>query len=311
MHLRGAVMDYKPTRIDSLIDVHSIVTVHYFQFARGYVFSGERHDFWELVYMDRGSAEIGADDRRFVLKEGEIAFHRPGEFHTIWAGGSKAPDIIVISFESNSAAMAQFDSVRTAVDEDCKRNIANVIQEARAAWANRLQDDYSGLQPRPGGLAGASQMVRINLESLLIRIARAISQPVRQEESVGRESLLPKTRAGRNEYYERLAGEIERYIASHLEERVTVASLCHRFIMSETSLKQLFQRRMGCGVNQYLSAVRHDAAKRLIREGFLNMTAIADACGYHTLHYFSRKFTAMEGMTPTEYARSVKSMSES
>jgi AraC-like DNA-binding protein len=80
--------------------------------------------------------------------------------------------------------------------------------------------------------------------------------------------------------------------------------------MSATSLKQLFRTRIGKGVNGTLSAMRHDASRRLIREGLMSMTAVADACGYSSLHYFSRKFTSLEGMTPTEYARSVKSMAE-
>ena len=305
-------MEYQPTEIPGLINIEAIVTVHYFQFARGYVFTGERHDFWELVYMDRGSAEIGADDRRFQLNEGEIAFHKPGEFHTIWAGGSKAPDIIVIAFVCRSPAMTKFEGLRAAVDAECKRSIAAVIREARGAWVNRLQDDYARLEPRPGGPEGAAQMVRMNLEELLVRLIRSLSQrPQRRlDEPAGRASLLPKTQAGRKEYYEQLSSEIEGYVAAHLADRITVASLCRRFNMSETSLKQLFHRRLGCGVNEHVSAVRHEAAKRMIREGYLNMTAIADACGYHTPHYFSRKFLAMEGMTPSEYARSVKRMAE-
>jgi AraC-like DNA-binding protein len=301
-------MEYKPVDLPETIRVEKMVTVHYFQFARGYVFPGEKHDFWELVYMDRGTAELGADGKPFLLREGEAAFHKPGEFHTIWAGGEKAPDIVVLSFVCRSRAMGRFAGARLPVDGEGRRLIAQIITEARGAWANRLSADYAELAPREGGPAGAGQMVRLCLETLLIRLLRAMDEAEKAAVPVVDRTPAPKTYAGRKEYFEAMAAGVESYIAEHMGERITIPSLCRRFGMSATSLKQLFRSRHGGGVTEYLSGVRHEAAKRFIREGRLNMSAIAEACGYGTIHYFSRKFTRMEGMTPSEYVRSVRSM---
>ncbi|MFN0220737.1 MULTISPECIES: AraC family ligand binding domain-containing protein [Paenibacillus] len=30
------------------------MSFHYFEYAQGFVFSGEQHDFWELLYVTRG-----------------------------------------------------------------------------------------------------------------------------------------------------------------------------------------------------------------------------------------------------------------
>ena len=43
---------YQPTVLRREIDVRFVVTVHYFEYAKNYVFEGERHDFWELLYVD-------------------------------------------------------------------------------------------------------------------------------------------------------------------------------------------------------------------------------------------------------------------
>ena len=48
----------------------------------------------------------------------------------------------------------------------------------------------------------------------------------------------------------------------------------------------------------------------MIREGRRNFTEIAAALGYQSLHYFSRHFKKVTGMTPSEYARSVKLLSD-
>ena len=46
--------------------------------------------------------------------------------------------------------------------------------------------------------------------------------------------------------------------------------------------------------------------KQMIRENNLNFTEIAAALQYSTVHHFSRQFKEKFGITPTEYARSVR-----
>ena len=48
----------------------------------------------------------------------------------------------------------------------------------------------------------------------------------------------------------------------------------------------------------------------MIRDGQLNFTQIAEKLGYTSIHYFSRQFRKVTGMTPTEYSSSVKARSE-
>ncbi|HHW00172.1 MAG TPA: helix-turn-helix domain-containing protein [Clostridiaceae bacterium] len=49
-----------------------------------------------------------------------------------------------------------------------------------------------------------------------------------------------------------------------------------------------------------------EKAKKMIREGYHNFTEISDILGYTSIHYFSRAFKKATGMTPSEYAISVK-----
>ena len=53
-------MKYEGTRLRDDIVITEIVTVHYYEFAKDYVFSGEQHNWWELVYVDKG--ELKAED---------------------------------------------------------------------------------------------------------------------------------------------------------------------------------------------------------------------------------------------------------
>ena len=62
--------------------------------------------------------------------------------------------------------------------------------------------------------------------------------------------------------------------------------------------------------NQKSAAMKIDFAKQLIRENEMNFTQISDFLSYSSIHYFSRQFKKLSGMTPTEYATSIKALSE-
>ena len=53
-------MNYTRTELESALTVDGIYTVHYFEYIKDFAYSGELHDFWELVYADRKSLVLTA-----------------------------------------------------------------------------------------------------------------------------------------------------------------------------------------------------------------------------------------------------------
>ena len=76
--------------------------------------------------------------------------------------------------------------------------------------------------------------------------------------------------------------------------------------ISETALKTAFAGKMGTGVMHYFNQMKIEKAKIFIREEQYNFTQIAALLGYDSIHYFSRQFKHYTGMSPSEYAKSVK-----
>ena len=111
MFEKGGVgmMGYEAIRLARTLAVEEIVSVHYFEYSSSYYFEGERHDFWEFLYVDKGELDVraGEEDRR--LSQGQIIFHRPGEFHALSANGVVAPNLVVVSFFCGSEAMRFFE----------------------------------------------------------------------------------------------------------------------------------------------------------------------------------------------------------
>ena len=77
-----------------------------------------------------------------------------------------------------------------------------------------------------------------------------------------------------------------------------------------SQLQKLFLKKSGAGIIEYFSLMKVNAAKQLIRTNKMNFTQISEQLGYTSIHYFSRQFKKVTGMTPSEYASSIKAMAD-
>lgn len=79
---------------------------------------GEKHDFWELVYIDKGTMKVFVDKHSNILEQGDIIFYAPDEFHAGHALNETAPNLIIISFECDSPEMSFFKGKTFRLDEE-------------------------------------------------------------------------------------------------------------------------------------------------------------------------------------------------
>lgn len=291
-------MDYKGRKLKKVIDVDELYSVHYFEYSSSYSFIGEDHDFWELVYVDSGSIEITAARHKSVLSRGQVLFHPPGEFHALAANGIEAPNLVVIGFGCKSPAMEFFKGYLGFMGAEERELLARIVEESAGAFLTPMNDPSTkSLQPNPEAPFGAEQLIRAAIEELLLLL-------LRRGESLG----------GRERGRLRSGSDVTRSISEYLEERLdqplTVEQICRDNMIGRSQLQKLFHDETGGGIMEYFSSLKIKAARRMIREGRLNMTQIALRLGFQSVHYFSRRFKQFTGMSPSEYAQSVKMLAE-
>ena len=71
-------------------------------------------------------------------------------------------------------------------------------------------------------------------------------------------------------------------------------------------LTALFHKNLQISPGEYIRRIKLQESKQMIRENDLNFTEIAAQLHYSTVHHFSRQFKEKFGITPTEYAKSVR-----
>lgn len=297
-------MAYKSVVLEDSITINRVISVHYFQYMSDFSFPGESHDFWELVCVDRGEIDALAGERRLTLKKGNILFHKPNEFHNVLTNGKVSPSLVVIGFVCHSPAIKSFEDQLMSVQDTEKELLAQIIVEARNTFRGRLDDPYQEeliFNSEPLTF-GSAQLISHYLEQLIIHLYRryfSYSLPVRSSR------FLAEASSGNDTY-----NRIVRYTEEHLGERMTIDRICRDNLVGRSQLQKLFRDTKGCGVIEFFSMMKIDTAKQMIRDNQLNFTQIADRLGYSSIHYFSRQFKQITTMTPSEYATSIRLLSE-
>jgi len=289
--------EYQRLKPQNEISIRGLFSLHYFQFASGYVFSGERHNFWEMVYIDQGEAEIGAGREIHRLDQGQLIFHKPNEFHTIWANYGKGASIFVISFACASDAMREFRGRQYTLLSPQRHLLSRMIAEGQRVFGPVLDvSDQKRLTPLPNAPRGGIQMITLYLSQLLIDLLRT-------QEAV---HTKIRPRVTEDEDFAPVLERTRDLMRAALDGTLRFEQVCRGVGLSATVFKERFKRYAGITVMEYYRRLRIEEARRLLRAGEKNVTQIADSLGYSSTAAFSRQFKQVMKQTPSEYLYTIQ-----
>ena len=276
-------------------DIH-IVGLHtllYLEHSKDFSFVGERHNFWELVYVDSGELLVAADNAGYTLKQGDIIFHKPKEFHAIVSSKNKPHNILVVTFTAEGDAMPFFENKIFAVTKEQKHFLSSLLKEASNGLGYVPYEVPHVEALRTNSLVfGAPQMVITYLEQFLILLMRdnqANAQTLRAKQNIG----------------DVLVASVLEYLSDNLYAKITLSDVCKKFNLSKSYLCQLFKDITGTTIIDCYIDMKIVEAKLLIRQEALNYTQIAEALGYTSIHHFTRSFKARTGLSPSDYKKSI------
>lgn len=286
---------YVKTNLKSVVTVSKIVTIHYYEFDRNFIFEGEEHDFWELVYIDKGSVEIQRDKDRLSLRQGEIVFHRPNEFHSIRSLDS-SPNVFVLSFVCNSPIMKYLEHYHTVLNQSLKVFISSIVKEAKKTYILPLNDpSLARLRKQEAPPLGGEQLIKLYLEQMLIFLIRSITNE-------GDASIFPSKESMESH----LVIAVKKLLDENTGAPLRVSDICETLGYSKSYLSKIFHEQSGSTISSYATHTRIARAKELIRNGNYNFAEISDILGFDNPQYFSRVFKRTVGMSPTEFRKSLQ-----
>lgn len=95
--------------------------------------------------------------------------------------------------------------------------------------------------------------------------------------------------------------EVKTFIDENYAEDISLKMISVQVYKNPAYLGQLFKTTFGESFSQYLTKIRIEKAKELLRKEHLLVYEIAEKVGYVTLDTFYQRFKQLTGMNPTEY----------
>ncbi len=95
------------------------------------------------------------------------------------------------------------------------------------------------------------------------------------------------------------------YIQENFHRAINRSSIAQRFNISPNHLSRLFRQQGHMTLADYITWVRIDRAKFMLRKYDFRLQDVATRCGFQDVNYFFRVFKTKTGRTPSEYRRAV------
>ncbi len=99
------------------------------------------------------------------------------------------------------------------------------------------------------------------------------------------------------------AAKVQAYIYEHLAEEITLSDLAGQFYITETYLCDVFKKKTGETILNFLKKVRMEKAARLLRESNASLQEISEECGYNDYSYFGKQFKSRWDQSPEDYRK--------
>lgn len=281
--------------MNNTIEISVFHTIYYFEFGKDFSHAPERHDFWEMVYVDKGEIIAITDGIGCALSRGQAIFHQPGELHAHNSNKEVANNMLVVTFSASGEKMDFFKKKTFTLDKTSRTLLSLFMEEAKKALGripdkNGMPLDFSDAE------FGSYQLMKSHFCEFLIKLIRG------GENISDKVSLKADARALAQSSLIEL---IKEYLKENIASPLSLDDICRRFYIGKSQLSVYFNRHLGKSPMAYFMFLKTEEAKKLLREENYSVSEIASILGYPDIHSFSRAFKRETGYSPTEYKNSI------
>lgn len=289
--------NYYRNQLNNVVKVSAVFSINYYRYGNDFSISPSTQDFWQLLFVDSGRVQVFSDDKKFILSEGELCFHKPNTKINLSDRGVPL-NAIIICFEASGRMMNFFESKIFSCDRHEIESLKAIVSECKESYSGMTSDfTQTRLTKKADAPFGSEQVIKNMLELLLISLVRRNSNQ-KAIRSVDNTSV--------SGHAEQIVENILEILNSRVTSSVNLDAIARELFFSKTYIKTIFKKYVGTSIIQYYNHLKINKAKQLIGEKQYSMTEITEMLGFSSIHYFSKMFKQVAGLTPSEYAKTIK-----
>ncbi|MDD7282147.1 helix-turn-helix domain-containing protein [Floccifex sp.] len=269
---------YCHKKIKPTLRINELVAYYYNIRSSNYTFIGEKDQHWEITYVDSGTLYTNIEGNDFEVHSNELIVYAPEQFHT----------------QSTKEGVCSYLTFIVSMDisEDDKAKITErvfkISREARSALEKFVQaDDSKSPYDENDMIFSLEKVINSILISATQKENKVASTPMQQR------------------FENELMNEILLHINQNIYTSLNVEEICDYFALSRSTLQTLFRNNLNVAPKEYISNLKLEKSKLLIKESKYTISEIASILGFSSIHYFSRRFKQKFGINPSEYANKI------
>ncbi|RKL66862.1 AraC family transcriptional regulator [Salipaludibacillus neizhouensis] len=270
-------------------EVHPEVTFYYFKQWSNYEMSeAHAHEAIEIMYVLSGKAQVEIEQDSFMLKEGQFILIDSLIAHRLIAKSSIPCRMLNVEFTWKSKE-GSFPSLKDLAKEN-----DNLLELLKTPISFLLLQDGND--------------IATTLKRLVLELDSKVSNPIMVQlmftELFLQIATLKKSDAtfssqlkNRNVYIKKAV----EYIHHHYDRPLLIDDIAEVIHLNASYLQRIFKTEMGCTIMQYLTSIRIEKAKMLLRNSVIPITEISEYIGLNSRQHFSYLFKKETGYSPSKF----------
>ena len=252
------------------------LSVDEISFVNTYSESGEKYPFRNkgrghhgFMYTIKGTEKYIFHDREICAVPGSVLYIPKGEAYTI-EFNEELSVVITIDFEINNSSKMRPFCIKFSNGTEIK----SIFEETEKLWLKKTSEIIP--------------MLKSNLYKITAFLIR-------------RESTYSNSKN-----YEKIRDAVDYLHSSYLENGFKIESLFEMSDISPRYFETLFFDKFNMTPKEYITSLKLNHAKELLKSEKLSVSEIASALGYSDVYHFSKMFKKKTGYSPTEYKHNKK-----
>lgn len=295
---RDMTMEVVRCPVSNCLEVTNLISVFYSDFSFGYESVGEYHDFWEIVYVDKGHVLTITNDDRFEMRAGQIYVHKPNQYHQHIAVDRKGASVMILAFELNSQDVDFLHCNKRYLSKLLRNDLSRLVGRSALVYKS-VQESGRLWYLRPHAQVDRrnEQLFKNALEMFLLELSLWDGKT----DEAAEQPLVPSPLEPVQTLYQAVC----EFFSVRLYMRVTLDEVCHRFGYSKTALSAYFRKNAGTGPMQLFNRMKIEKARELLDGTQKTVTEISYILGFSSPQYFARVFHRHLGLSPREYLQTI------
>ncbi|MBQ4327897.1 MAG: helix-turn-helix transcriptional regulator [Clostridia bacterium] len=218
----------------------------------------------------------------------KMIIHRCNSEHSLKCDSESSPEVIIIGFESDSALLDGFSREPVTLSDGMIKKLAEIIKEGRNVFLPPFNIPVYDMKKRKKQPFGSEQLLKMLLEYFLVTLVRNYSLSESAEET---REIAPDIE------------EIIGYVSGNCLEKITIDELAFLFRTNRSTLCKEFKAATGKTLVEFINEKKFEIACKKISETNDNFTKISENMKFESIHYFTRFFKKMSGMSPSAFRK--------